>query len=322
VKNLRSRLSESRGPAAAPPETNGSPPPPPEAVASLDRDDQPTSAIFEPPSNFVLEAIRFHKLLVLAFAVAGVLIGTGLGLLREPVYTASATLQVGEVNPNSPGFGGYTQSATSLATGFSRAIVAGPVLARVQRKLGLAPTEAAPRLSAEPIPLSPVFRVIATGRSESGALKLANVTATGVVAYVTKANSGTPQANELLRAYRDGAIDVRRAKARQVAVEGDESASAAELQRSEAALSTAQVKLEALSRSYVASVTSQAPRAGLVSVLAGATTASDDRKSKLELYAFVGLLIGLLLGCVAAIWRERRLPPLESDRGELVPRPR
>jgi hypothetical protein len=321
VKNLRGRQTGPRSPTAAPPETNGSPPPPDAIPSSYDAN-QPAATIFEPSSSFIVDAIRFHKLLVASLAVAGALIGAGLGLARQPVYTASATLQVGEVNPNSPGFGGYTQSATSLATGFSRAIVAGPVLATVERKLGLPPAASAQRLSSEPIPLSPVFRVIATGHAESSALKLANVTGGAVVAYVTKTNSSSPQATALLRAYRRAALGVKGAKSRQETLESDESASADELLRSEAALSTAQVKLEAINRSYVAAVTSETPRAGLLSVLAGATTASSDRKSKLELYAFIGLLAGFLIGCAAAVWRERRLPPIDSDSDTLVPRPR
>ena len=99
-------------------------------------------------------------------------LGAGIGLLRQTTYTASATLQVGQVNPNSPGFLGYVQSASSLATAFSRSIAAAPVLATVKRKLALGPADATPRLSAEPIPLAPAFRVIATGslgiRARSG----------------------------------------------------------------------------------------------------------------------------------------------------------
>jgi hypothetical protein len=313
VKNPLSRVTESRSSTVAPPLRRRAPAPSPEAAAATNG--EPPAAVFEPPSNFAVEAIRYHKLLVAAVAVAGALIGAAIGLAREPVYTASATLQVGEVNPNSPGFGGYTQSATSLATGFSRAIVAGPVLARVQRKLGVAPIDAASRLSAEPIPLSPVFRVIATGGSEAAALRLANVTAGGVVRYVTKTNSSTPAAAALLRSYRRAALGLRRAKARLAGLEGDGSASEDELLAAEAAESTAAVKLEAISRSYVAAVTSEAPRAGLVSVLAGATTASSDRKSKLQLYAFIGLLAGLLLGCGAAVWQERRLSLAEPGSG-------
>jgi hypothetical protein len=153
-------------------------------------------------------------------------------------------------------------------------------------------------------------------------MRLADVTGGAVVAYVTKSNSATPAATSLLHAYRQAALDLKRAKSRLEALEGEGSESADALLRAEAAQSTAQVKLEAISRSYIASVTSQAPRSGLVSVLAGATTASSDRKSKLELYAFIGLLIGFLLGSAAAVWRERGLVPVGSHPGAQVPHSR
>jgi Chain length determinant protein len=305
VNNPPGRAMQSRSSTAIPPRVGG-PALPPDPAAPFGEIDQPAVGIFEPPNNFIVDAIRFHKLLVAAFAVACALIGAGLGLARQPVYTASATLQVGEVNPNSPGFGSYTESTTALATAFSRSIVATPVLGTIQRKLGLAPADSASRLSAEPIPLSPVFRVIATGPTAKQALGLANVTAGAVVAYVTKSNSSSPQATSLLRAYRHAALDFKRAKSRQETLENDGSSPETLLQ-AEAAQSTAAVKLEAISRSYVAAITSQSPRSGLVSVLAGATTASDDRDSKLQLFAFLGLLVGLALGCAAAVWRERRL---------------
>ncbi len=85
--------------------------------------------VFEPPSSFVLSAIGRNKLLVCGCAVVAALIGTAYGLSRPRTYTASATLQVGQVNPNSPGFYSYVQSASALATAFSRAISAEPVLA-------------------------------------------------------------------------------------------------------------------------------------------------------------------------------------------------
>jgi uncharacterized protein involved in exopolysaccharide biosynthesis len=126
--------------------------------ALLDGTSQLIEGVFEPPSGFLLRSIAHSKLLVCLFAVVFAVAGTAFGLSRQRTYTASATLQVGQVNPNSPGFYGYVQSAASLATAFSRAIDAEPVLATVQQKLGLAPSEAIPRLSAEPLPVSPAFR--------------------------------------------------------------------------------------------------------------------------------------------------------------------
>src|SRR5665213_3234300 len=76
--------------------------------------DQSVRGIFEPPNGFVLAAIARHKLIVGLCAVALALIGAGYGLSRPKTYTATATLQVGQVNPNSPGFGSYVQSASAL----------------------------------------------------------------------------------------------------------------------------------------------------------------------------------------------------------------
>jgi Chain length determinant protein len=276
------------------------PRPPLEEDASLNG-----GGVFAPANNFAWRAISWNKGLVAAIAVLGAVIGLAIGIARPATYTASATLQVGQVNPNSPGFLGYVQSASSLATAFSRAIGAAPVLTEVEKKLGVPATAAVSRLTAEPIPLAPAFRVIATGDSEGAAMGLANVAAGAVVAYESKANSANPQAKALLSGYRNATASLRRAEAEVDSLSssgGNEKALiAAEAQRN-----AAKVKLQGIESAYVAAVTSQAPREGLVTVLAGATSAESDRKSKVELYGFLGLLGGLLVGCLAAVAREHR----------------
>ncbi|HXV04542.1 MAG TPA: Wzz/FepE/Etk N-terminal domain-containing protein [Solirubrobacterales bacterium] len=260
--------------------------------------------IFEPADSLLIRAIARHKALVALAAVALAVVGLGVGMLRPTTYTASATLQVGQVNPNSPGFLGYVQSASSLATAFSRSIAATPVLAKVDRTLGVSATEATSRLSAEPIPLSPAFRVIGTGSSAESAMRLANVAATAVAAYESRANSSNPEARSLLGDYRDASVAVRQAEAEVADLAGQGSAAA--LISAEARRNAAKVKLRAIETAYVSAVAGQAPREGLVSLLAGATSASSDRKSKLELFAFLGLLAGIAAGCAAAVVRERR----------------
>jgi len=264
-----------------------------------------SQSVFEPSDSFVLAAIGLNKLIVILCAVAMGLAGVAYGLVRQPTYTASASLQIGQVNPNSPGFLGYVQSASSLATAFSRSIAAAPVLDSVDKKLGLPPTQATQRLSSEPIPLSPVFRVIATGSSESQATRLANVAAGAIVAYESHSNSANPQANSLLKGYRGTALDVQRAKAKLGSLE-EEGAPSPALLEAEAAKIAAQVKLKAIGNAYNAAIVSQAPRTGLVTLLAGATSAESDRSSKIELYGFIGFLIGLVVGCAVAVLRERR----------------
>lgn len=285
---------------------NGSDSPPAvDSTATVAQAPPVIRGVFEPPSSPVLAAIGRHKLLVCACAVAFALIGLGFGLSRQTTYTASATLQVGQVNPNSPGFYGYVQSATSLATAFSRSIEAEPVLATIQHKLELAPAAATPRLSTEPLPLSPAFRVFATGPTEAAARRLANVAASAVIAYESRSNSANPEARSLLREYRGASIALLSAEEKLTTI-GEHPAEADALPNAEAEKNTAQVRLKAISTAYVSAVTSQAPRSGLVSLVAGATSASSDRKSKVELLGFVGLLAGIVFGCAVAVLRERR----------------
>jgi Chain length determinant protein len=281
----------------------------------LDQPDESAQAqgVFEPSNSAVVAAIGRNKLIVCLFAVVLALAGTAYGLSRPRTYTASATLQVGQVNPNSPGFFSYVQSAAALATAFSRSINAEPVLATVQKKLKLTPAEADARLSAEPIPLSPVFRVIAVGSTESGAIQLANVASGAVIAYESQSNSANPEAASLLHEYSAASLALERAVAKLTELESrtrghgpTKTSNASLFSADKSAINTAQARLKAIDVAYTAAVTSQAPRSGLVSLLAGATSAGDNRKSKVELYAFVGLLVGLLLGCAVAVIRDRR----------------
>ena len=195
------------------------------------------------------------------------------------------------------------------------------MLATVERKLQLSRQLAASRLTAEPIPQAPVFQVIATGPNERAAVKLANVAAGAVVVYESRSNSANPQARSLLGDYRRTSLALRRAVMRVAEVDAS-SAGSEELLRAEAAKSAAQVQLDATGKAYTEAVTSQAPRQGLVSFLAGATTASSNRRSTAQLYGFIGLLAGLALGCGAAVLRERRRLRTPSGETDLKPRPR
>jgi hypothetical protein len=261
--------------------------------------------LFEPPEGRVLSAIGRHLALVGVCALLFAGIGIAAGLLRTPVYTASATLQVGQVNPNSPGFLGYEQSASSLATAFSRAIAADPVLTAVEAETGASRGRVTSRLSSEPIPLSPAFRVIATGSSAAAATRLANSAAKAVVAYESKSNSADPEATAQLSEYRKASEALHKAESDVAKLEEGHAGARARL-AAEAEVSAARVHRQAVGNAYVATVATQAPRKGLVTILAGATSAEDDRKSKTELLGFIGLLVGAAIGCALAVARELR----------------
>ncbi len=282
-----------------------------------------TTGVFEPPNGFALPAIARHKLIVLLSAVALALAGVAVGHSRSVTYTASATLQVGQVNPNSPGFYGYVQSSASLATAFSRSIAAEPVLAAVQHKLKLTPAKALSRLSAAPIPQAPAFRVTATGASAHGAIALANVAATAVIAYEGQSNSANPEAESLLHEYREASVHLQHAReylAHLAHRSQHESVSKTSLARAEANKDAGAARFRAIESAYNAAVLSQAPRSGLVSLVAGAANASNNHSSKMELFGFLGLLAGVVVGCAAAVLLERIRIRRRGAVGQELPR--
>jgi uncharacterized protein involved in exopolysaccharide biosynthesis len=279
---------------------------PNEASNAFDQPAETIRGVFEPPSGFVLLAISRHKVIVLLSVVVLALVGVGLGEMRKSTYSASATLQVGQVNPNSPGFYGYVQSSAALATAFSRAITSESVLSTVQHELKVAPSNAIARLSAEPLPQAPAFRVIATGPTEHAAVRLANVAANAVIGYESQTNSANPQAASLLTEYRAASVQLHRAINHVEHLRPSHITATSVLVRAEAEKDTAQITLRAIEAAYTAAVASQAPRTGLVTLLAGATSASSNSGSKVELLGFIGLLAGVFIGCVVAVLFERR----------------
>jgi len=286
---------------------------------------QPMRGIFEPPSGLLLTAIARNKLIVIACAIVLAVVGVALGIARRPTYTASTTLQIGTVNLNSPGFYGVVSAASSLATVFSRTITAEPVLDELKSKLGVTPSEAARRLSAEPIPLSPSFRIVATGTTPESAISLANTASNAVVTYEEQAAKATsPQAVALLKEYEKVAEQLEHADATvehlmaeqvlyraRALKEGKTPSSGPSpaLLKARIVQTDARTRAEALEASYKSVTVSNAganPTSGLLSLVATAATTTNDRTSKIKLYGLAGLLIGLIIGCGLALVRERR----------------
>jgi uncharacterized protein involved in exopolysaccharide biosynthesis len=258
----------------------------------------------------VAAAIGANKPLVLACALLFAVFGVLAGLHRKGTYTSAATLQVGKVNPNSPGFYGFVQSASDLATAFSRAVTAAPVLGAVHAQLGLPAAVAVGRLAAEPIPNSPAFRVIATGPTSRAAVRLANVASAALIAYEAHANTYSPESQRLLSAYRTAELTLAHAKSQVSRAEserGEEPSAAAnlKLEKAQAGQAAATLQAQALASGYQLSAQSATTR-DLISPLAQAVTATSDRRSKIQLLGFVGLLGGLVIGCGLAALRETR----------------
>jgi hypothetical protein len=238
--------------------------------------------------------------------------GVALGLKRAPVWTASSTLQVGRINPSSPGFYGFVQSETDLATTFSRAIDADGVLSIVDKKLNLQPTATLARLTSTPVPDGAAFRIIATGPSARAAIRLANVASAAMIQFETTANS-QGNAGSIYQAYRQQSVQLQQAigqlhriqSAATKRVGANAASNLPSVVQAGATVAADRARATALSATYTQALESQ-PTGGLVAPLASALTASSDRTHKLELYGFIGLAAGLLLGGAIAVLLEQR----------------
>jgi capsular polysaccharide biosynthesis protein len=271
----------------------------------------------EPAQGLIVASLSRYKWLVLGLAALLCAGGIAVGLKRKPVWSANSTVQVGQVNPNSPGFYGFVQSATALATTFSRAITANGVLSIIHQKTGLSPAEAASRLTATPVPDGAAFSVIATGPTSQSAVNLANTAAAAMVSYEATNNSDsgatTSNATTIFNEYRAQSAQLAHDKAIVQKIENQASASGGTsdptspaLVKAQANADLAQGRSNALSAAYTQALEAQQPPGTMLSPLASALTASSDRKHKLELLGFVGLAAGLLIGGALALVLEQR----------------
>ncbi len=262
------------------------------------------------PGTGLGRALRRHLPLFLAPVVLLTAAGVLLGLARTPVYTAESRLMVGKVNPNSPALGGFVQTTTALATAYSRSIGASAVVDPVGARLRLDPAQVASRLTASPIPQSPVVRVIATGATAPAAVAVARLAAPQLERYVTALNASNPDGPRLLRSYRSATLAAGSAQARvahlaRVYAQAQTPAHLARLDDAQADRGTAQLTANAAGAAYELSEQGQASTQ-IVTVLSLATSAATDRRHMLELLAFAGLLAGLLLGTLLAWAAEQR----------------
>jgi capsular polysaccharide biosynthesis protein len=266
------------------------------------------------PHLSVLQSVRRRPFLV-ALAVGLLLLaGAVYGMGRSPKYTAEARLAVGGIDLSQPGaLSAFASATQALASAYSRAVAAEDVTDEVARKTGLSPLEVRSRLVATPIPDSPLFRIEAEGTNAREAVDMANVTSNALSDYVKRTStSRNPASGRLLREYRDVQVDVTRASQRYAQAQRDagNSPSTDELRalaRAKGALQAAKLRAQAVSSSYVSSTSGQSATQS-VQILAPATSASSDRFSKLQIYLFVALVAGLILGAaLATLAEDRRL---------------
>lgn len=275
------------------------------------RDDQKQLAT-PPPTVNVVRAMLWNWWIVLLAVVLFVAIGAAVALVRTPTYTATARLAVGRIDITSPGaLSGYAVATQALATGYSRTITAQAVAKPVAAKNSLSVKEVQSSVTATPVAESPIFRVDATSSSADQAVSLANDSSHALVEYAAHLNQDNPDSSRLYRQYRTASVLRKIAKQElHTAVEavGSESSVSAttDVAKAQSNFDAADLRVNALGKAYTASVQGQAATQ-LVQVISPATDATSDRGSVLMILAFVGIVIGLLVGGALATLRESKL---------------
>jgi uncharacterized protein involved in exopolysaccharide biosynthesis len=264
------------------------------------------------PGTGLGRAVRRRPAWVLIPLLLLTALGIAAGLARHPVYRAESRLLVGKVNPGTPTLPGFVQASTALADAYSRSIAASDVIVPVAARLHLPPLTVAARLTASPVPQSPVIRVIGEGPDAAAATALSTLAARRLVRYVAQLNASSGDGPRLLAAYRRAAVAVSHAAVRVNALlagfaKHPTPQLARQLDQLRADRDAARLRARAAGAAYAADQQSYSASTGIVSVLALAQQASDDRLHKLELLGFVGLLVGGVLGLGLAWWREDRV---------------
>lgn len=245
-----------------------------------------------------------HPFLVLVVFLICTGAGVAIGIKREPVYTAEARLNVGNVDVNSQALPGYVVATQSLAASYSRAIISQEVVGAVATSLRRSQVDVASHVRASPVPESSVIRVEATGSNGLTAVTLVNAASQSLARYVRGLNPAGGVSDRLLAQYRQAELDFAKAEQRhrQLArryVSNPSGDLRAALREATATMRTANLKVQALGVRYQ-DIEQNRPMDNFVQRLTTATTAASDHDSALAIRAFTGAIAGLLLGAALA----------------------
>jgi len=239
-----------------------------------------------PPSPFA--AVRRHPFLFALVVLLCTAAGVAVSVAREPVYTSSARLSVGELNPSVQSAPGISEANQQLASSYSRAVTAVAVTRRIERELDLPPGTAGARLSASPIPESPMMVIEGEGASAAEATRVTRAATDSMLAYVQSLGNRDTANNDLLR-------QLREAIGRQQGAENRVSDSTGpDRDRAEAEADAAGLQVKALQRRYLEATGGGGSTP--IEVINPAQGASDDSMQFLRLAVGIGALAGIALG--------------------------
>jgi capsular polysaccharide biosynthesis protein len=252
-----------------------------------------------------LRAAIMHPIIAIAPIVLLVIAALAVGQARPATYTAQARVAIGSFSPTQEAAPGAAYAGTQFASAYSRAITAHDVVAPAAKEAGLRPDQVARRLTATPIPDSPLLQISATGPSQDAAVKLTNAATDALLSYVRRSDITGAQAKDLLDQYHSAQADADRADSqvalRQRAANRQPNSQDARhaLSASRTRADTLDLRARALRASYLDQAQSES--SGIpVRTLNAAGSASSDRSKTIKLVLTIAVLAGLVVGVALA----------------------
>jgi capsular polysaccharide biosynthesis protein len=225
------------------------------------------------------------------------------GILRSPTYTAETRLAVGGLDASSPASNSdFAAAAASLAQTYGRSIQGDTVVNAVAGKTHATPEAVRAHISAFTVPSTPLFSVTATAGSPGTAIALANLASRAL----SDAAQGATRdiASPLLAQYRQAEIASQRVEREVRYLEAIGQGS--DLVATRAKLAIAETRAASAREAYVAGEQRQQTLAVPVEIIERASSAGSDRYSVLQLWIFIAVVLGLIVGTALALFRESR----------------
>jgi uncharacterized protein involved in exopolysaccharide biosynthesis len=243
------------------------------------------------------------------------------GVERKPTYTATSSINVGQVDVRVQALASFTTGAQSLAASYSRIATSRRIVDPVAERLRTSRGDVAERLSANVVADSPIFEIIGTGGNAEKAIRLADAATREMQTYVARRSSADSAEEKLLKTYSAQALktdtlerrydrlrnqrEVTSATTPQVEEDVADVPTAREVSDARVAHQTAELQKDALGGQYLARSSETANTAG-VELLNRAFTAESDRQKVLQQLVAIALVAGLLFGAALALLLGRR----------------
>jgi len=265
-----------------------------------------TTGAVAPNARALDAALRRYWPLI---ALMGLLLagaGVAAGLTREPIYTSSAQLNVGQTSLAAQSIPGFAEGTRTLAASYSRLATSFVVTDAVARQAGLSRDFVRDRVSSDPLPESSVFVVRGEGVTPRAAEMLTRATADATRRHIDSLYKNNEVARDAFERFRRATRKAARYEAQLTEIRSRPTASRSAAVRRRIVflrerIGAARLIAEASAASYQESNRRTPSGDRAVAMLNPPEAATSDKWAVTQRYALLGLLIGLLGGFGVAL---------------------